>query len=239
VTVTPVDPPTIACPTNIRVPATSAAGAIVNYPAPVVTGVGATVTCDRASGSTFPIGTTTVKCTATNAFGMAMCTFTVTVDPQTKCDTLCYRAPQWWLLNLDRLPGGTVIIYGVNNSLPTDTSRWRTIQSALQGNPFGMSLTPLQRFNQEYVAAQLNILSYGGPGAPTVANTMWANLSCYQITFDPITLSNGAVLTRDSMVKELYMHLTAAVQGRRTGDLIKLTQVLDLLNGNDARGFCN
>jgi hypothetical protein len=68
---------------------------------------------------------------------------------------------------------------------------------------------------------------------------MWANLSCYQITFAPITLSSGAVLTPNSMVKELYMHLTAAVQGRRVDDLIKLTQVLDLLNGNDALGLCN
>jgi hypothetical protein len=238
-TVTVTDRPAITCPTNITVPATTATGAVVTYPAPVATGTGVTVTCDRVSGSTFPVGTTAVTCTATNSCGTATCTFTVTVTPPTKCDTLCYRAPQWWLLNLDRLPGGTVIIYGVNNSLPVDTRKWRTIQSALQGNPFGVSLTPIQRFNQEYVAAQLNILHYGGPGAPTVANTMWANLSCYQITFAPITLSSGAVLTPNSMVKELYMHLTAAVQGRRVDDLIKLTQVLDLLNGNDALGLCN
>ena len=238
-TITVVDPPTIMCPENIKVLATSATGAVVTYPAPKITGTGATVTCDRASGSTFPVGTTTVKCTVTNAFGMAMCTFTVTVEQPPKCDTLCYRSPGWWLLNLDRLPGGTVVIYGVNNNSPISTDNYRSIQSALQGNPFGGGLTPRQRFNREYVAAQLNILSAGGQGSPTVLNSMWANLSCYQINFAPITLSTGAVLTRDSMVKELYMHITLAIQARNDADLAKLTQVLITLNGTDLLGLCN
>jgi hypothetical protein len=162
----------------------------------------------------------------------------VTVEAQ-KCDTICYRSAGWWLLNLDRLPGGTLIIYGVNNNSPISTRNLNAIQLALQGNPFGTTPTPRQLFNQEYVAAQLNVLSAGGQGSPTVFNSMWANLSCYQIKFAPITLSNGAVLTPDSMVKELYMHLLSAVQGRRDADLAKLVQVLQLLNGTDLLGTCN
>jgi hypothetical protein len=231
--VTVTDAPRITCPTDIKVTATSASGAAVTFATPTGGGTGTTVSCDRASGSTFPLGTTKVTCTATNSCGTVSCSFNVVVEPQGKCDTLCYRSPDWWLLNLDRLPGGTVFIYGQNGGGGVSTNNWRAIQQALQGNPFGFGLSLMQRFNQEYVAAQLNILSYGGPGAPTVANTMWANLSCYQIRFDPITLSNGAVLTRDSMVKELYMHITQAVQARREADLVKLTVVLDLLNGND------
>jgi hypothetical protein len=224
------------CPENIKTVATGS-GTVVNYPAPKITGTGATVTCDRASGSTFPVGTTTVKCTVTSPFGMAMCTFTVTVEPQ-KCDTLCYRSAGYWLLNLDKLPNGTVVIYGLNNNAPISTNKFRSIQAALQGNAFGAPLNARQRFNREYVAAQLNILHYGGPGAPTVFNTMWANLSCYGIDFAPITLASG-VLTRDSMVKELYMHITAAIQSRNDADLAKLTTVLELLNGNNLLGFCN
>ncbi|NOT62239.1 MAG: HYR domain-containing protein, partial [Acidobacteria bacterium] len=77
--VTVADAPTISCPTNITTGATSASGAVVNYPAPQGGGAGTTTSCDRASGSTFPVGTTTVTCTATNACGTQSCSFTVTV----------------------------------------------------------------------------------------------------------------------------------------------------------------
>jgi len=55
---------------------------IVNYPPPVVTdncpGVG--VVCTPPSGSCFPLGTTTVTCTATDTSGnTATCTFKVNV----------------------------------------------------------------------------------------------------------------------------------------------------------------
>ncbi len=236
-TITVVDPPTIMCPADIKT-LTTGSGALVVYPDPKITGTGAVVTCDRASGSTFPIGTTTVKCTVTSPFGMAMCTFTVTVEP-TKCDTLCYRSAAYWLLNPYEIPNGTVVIYGVNNNAPVSTSRWSSIVQALQGNPMGANLTPREVFNREYVAAQLNILNQGGPGSPVWVNTMWANLSCYGIAFNPITLSSGAVLTQTSMVKELYMHITAAVQSRNNADLAKLTVVLQLLNGNNPLNVCN
>jgi HYR domain len=232
------DAPTITCPTNIKTFVSNSSTAVVNFPVPTGGGLGTTVTCDRPSNFAFPIGTTTVKCTATNACGTASCSFTVTVEPS-KCDTLCYRSASYWLLNLNDLPNGGVVIYGVNNNAPVSTSKKSAIIQALQGNPVGVVLTPREVFNREYVAAQLNILNQGGPGSPVWVNTMWANLSCYGITFPPIALSSGAVLTRDSMVKELYMHITAAVQSRNDADLAKLTLVLQLLNGNNPLNVCN
>jgi HYR domain len=76
-------------PTNFTVPATSSAGAIVSYTAPtafdeVGDSPAATVSCTPASGSPFPIGTTTVTCTATstNDFNSPVtASFTVTVTP--------------------------------------------------------------------------------------------------------------------------------------------------------------
>src|SRR5439155_685802 len=64
-------PPTIACSTNINVFSTSVNGEAVNF---TVTGSdlcsgSATVVCIPASGSVFPVGTTTVNCTATDASG--------------------------------------------------------------------------------------------------------------------------------------------------------------------------
>lgn len=54
---------TLTCPPNQNVPATSPSGAVVNYPPPTTSGTCGTVTCTPASGSTFPVGTTTVTCT--------------------------------------------------------------------------------------------------------------------------------------------------------------------------------
>jgi len=81
VTVNDTQPPAITCPANIVTEPTCPAGAKATF-APVVSdncpGVG--FVCSPASNSTFPIGTTTVTCTATDTSGnTASCSFTVTV----------------------------------------------------------------------------------------------------------------------------------------------------------------
>jgi len=83
VTITDTPPPlTISCPPNVL----AAAGqgqpsAVVNYPAPTVTPTNATVTCAPPSGSSFPLGTTTVNCTARDAANnTSSCSFSVTVS---------------------------------------------------------------------------------------------------------------------------------------------------------------
>src|SRR5262249_9571638 len=81
-TVTPPAAPTIACPAGQTVQATSPAGATVTYPAPTVNGGVApmTATSQPPSGSVFPIGTTTVTATATDALNRsASCTLPVNV----------------------------------------------------------------------------------------------------------------------------------------------------------------
>ncbi len=84
VSVLDITPPTIACPSNQTVTLGSANNctATVNFPAPTFTGpAGATVTCVPPSGSTFPVGTTTVNCSVTTQAALiARCSFTVTVN---------------------------------------------------------------------------------------------------------------------------------------------------------------
>jgi len=77
----PCTPPTITCPGDITVENDSGeCSAVVTWADPIVTGDPTpTVSCTPASGSTFPVGTTSVTCTATNSCGTATCTFTVTV----------------------------------------------------------------------------------------------------------------------------------------------------------------
>ncbi|MDD5163772.1 MAG: HYR domain-containing protein [Candidatus ainarchaeum sp.] len=74
-------------PANITAEATSSAGAIVNYTNPTATdnsGTTPVVSCIPASGGTFPLGSTTVTCTATDAAGnSATTTFIVTIQDTT------------------------------------------------------------------------------------------------------------------------------------------------------------
>ncbi len=76
----------IAQPANITTDATSPSGATVTYPLPAATDPGdatpPTAVCTPASGSVFPIGTTTVTCTATDRNDLnspVHATFTITV----------------------------------------------------------------------------------------------------------------------------------------------------------------
>jgi DNA-binding beta-propeller fold protein YncE len=86
VNVVDTTPPVISCPANIVVtlPANSSAtSAVVNYPAVTASDScagGASVNSSPASGSSFPVGTTTVNATANDGNGnTASCSFTVTV----------------------------------------------------------------------------------------------------------------------------------------------------------------
>ena len=79
-------PPVLTLPGNLTATATSAAGAVVTFSATATDLVDGTdpVTCTPPSGSTFPIATTTVSCSATDKAGnMSTGTFTVTVQSPT------------------------------------------------------------------------------------------------------------------------------------------------------------
>jgi len=78
----PPDAPSINCPTGVSRTSTDGKPMTVTYDAPTAIG-GAppvTVSCSPASGTTFPVGLTSVGCTAADALArQATCGFTVTV----------------------------------------------------------------------------------------------------------------------------------------------------------------
>jgi len=81
---TPPDtvPPVVTVPASSVTDATSAAGAVIVYAASALDDVDGTLTpaCAPASGSAFPVGATTVTCTATDAHGnTGSASFTITV----------------------------------------------------------------------------------------------------------------------------------------------------------------
>ena len=63
------------CPANID----QCDNHVATWTAPTATGTSPVVTCTPASGSTFPNGTTSVTCSATNSCGTSSCSFDVTI----------------------------------------------------------------------------------------------------------------------------------------------------------------
>jgi lysophospholipase L1-like esterase len=81
------DPPSITCPPSVGDTAASDTGGVIIFGAPRVD-AGATpvsVACTHTSGSNFPVGVTTVECTATDAMNRtASCSFQITLTPSPK-----------------------------------------------------------------------------------------------------------------------------------------------------------
>ena len=74
------DPCVLMCPANITQPNDlNQCGAVVNYSPTTNGGACGTVSCSTASGSFFPVGTTTVTCKSNGGAGPEMCSFTITV----------------------------------------------------------------------------------------------------------------------------------------------------------------
>lgn len=128
---------TITCPADITVSNdANQCGAVVNYPAPTTGGSCGTITSSPASGSFFPIGTTTVTVTSTAG---PSCTFTVTVNdtqaPIITCPAAvtvscasAVPAPNAGAVPVtDNCPGAVVTHVGDAISTPTCTNRF-TIQ---------------------------------------------------------------------------------------------------------------
>jgi len=81
VTVADKEPPTLGVPADFAVNATSPAGAVVTYKVIASDNVAvASLTCSPESGTTFPVGTSSVTCVASDPSGnRASATFHVTV----------------------------------------------------------------------------------------------------------------------------------------------------------------
>ncbi|HEX9000203.1 MAG TPA: SdrD B-like domain-containing protein [Blastocatellia bacterium] len=163
--------------------------------------------------------TTGVECANYN-FGEACGT-------TTKCDTICWRSTQFFITNSRYLPGGTVLISGVNANNPVGIQQsTNAIRIALQGGSGQM-----QKLNKEFVTAQLSLAYSGGGGSPVVFNTFWSPLSCSGIAFAPVTLSNGVTLAPNSLLDTLVMQTTLAIKENRLNDMGTLADIWKLLNG--------
>jgi hypothetical protein len=115
VTVQDTTPPSLTLPDNQVIEATSASGAVVTYVASASDLVDGSITpsCTPASGATFPIGSTTVSCSATDgASNTGSGSFSITVQDTTK-PTLTLPSP---ITTLATSASGAVVTYTANAS---------------------------------------------------------------------------------------------------------------------------
>lgn len=77
-----IDPPAVVCPADVSITGITGSSQAVTFATPIPTAgtQPVTVTCSPNSGSAFPLGTTAVRCTASDAAArQASCNFNVTV----------------------------------------------------------------------------------------------------------------------------------------------------------------
>jgi hypothetical protein len=119
ITVQDTTPPTITTPGTLTVDATGPSGAVVNYTVTATDLVDGSVpvSCTPPSGSTFPIGQTTVDCTAQDSHGnTAGASFDViVVDTSSPVITV----PDDFTVEADQ-PGGAVVTYTASATDATD-----------------------------------------------------------------------------------------------------------------------
>jgi hypothetical protein len=130
----PGKPCQLSCPSDVSVAAdANSCGAVVSYPAPTTTGTCGTVTCSPASGSLFPIGTTTVTCRASGA----SCSFKVTVNDTQAPSIGC---PSDMTVPTTSNQCGAVVTYATPT--PSDNCSGATVSCApVSGTTFSVGTT--------------------------------------------------------------------------------------------------
>jgi hypothetical protein len=125
---------------------------------------------------------------------------------------------------------GTFHVGGWNMDACYSTSNTQTIIMVLQGNPWGWGEPPTidMKLNQEYVAAQLSMLQFGGAdwGARKTP------LKCYGFTTS-LLLGNGHLITPETQLGVLFDETYVAFKDRRLEDYLPLWNFYWRLNGGD------
>jgi hypothetical protein len=159
VTVVDTTPPTITLPANVVVPAGSATGATVTLPQATATDLvdpNPVVAYDHSSGF-FPVGTTLVTVSATDASGNTnLGSFTVTVNPVTTTTTLVNNSPAVSTYG-DQLSFSVSVSSGVGAAIPDGETV--ELEDASNGNAFVATGT-LENGSATIVVSGLNAGSH-------------------------------------------------------------------------------
>jgi lysophospholipase L1-like esterase len=157
----PADPPSLSCVEGISRATVNANGVAVTYDTPPVTaGQGSvTVACTPPSGDTFPIGTTEVKCTATDSLNRAgTCSFNVTVSKLAQLSKTRYLAFG------DSITAGEITFPGSTASAPGTFGKLVIVPGSAY--PAALERTLIGRYSTQ--AQSISVANYGLGGEKAV-----------------------------------------------------------------------
>ncbi len=199
-------PPAITVPANKTVNATSAAGAAVTFSASATDLVDGPLlaSCSPASGSTFPLGTTSVTCQATDAHDNTGSTsFTITVQPVVPnaptgvsaisgnaSATVSFTAPAFnggSPISSYTVTCGTFSAGGVSSPI--------TVSGLANGTSYTCTVTASNAVGTGAASVPSGpVVPATVPGAPTVTSVAIAN-SQATVSFNPPVFNGGAAIT--------------------------------------------
>lgn len=205
ITVTDTEAPVIAAIADINAIATSAAGAVVNYTAPIGTdncpGATTVMTAGLASGSTFPIGTTVVTYTVTDASGLTASTsFNITVVGIAPVIV----APDNYIVNSEAGKCGASVNFAATETtaIPASTIAYTENGNAIiSGNYFTVgthiiTATATNAVGSSSVDFTIMVVDHEKPTITTTDQTQTADAGSCQATVTvaaPVTSDNCAV----------------------------------------------
>lgn len=148
------------------------------------------------------------------------------------CQTTCLQSANYYVININRLPQGYVIIPGVNFNNPVQIqSNLTDVRRVLRGGN-----DPMQLLGKEYLAIQISLAAVNSSFLSGVVNS---SIRCYGVNFAPVQLDNGITLTRITVLRDLMAQARLAILENRTDDMVRIAGILALLNGNDPNNHCN
>jgi lysophospholipase L1-like esterase len=156
----PPEAPLITCSESVSRGTIDTAGLAVSYSAPETRGGQSpvNVTCSHESGDTFPIGDTTVTCTATDGLQrQAACSFGITVTKLPHLSRLKYMAFG------DSITAGEVTFPGSTASLPLITR-----QVLVPSASYPTVLQQLLRARYQFQADQITVTNAGVGGEKAI-----------------------------------------------------------------------
>jgi hypothetical protein len=235
-------PPTLnGVPGDVVADATTANGAVVNYPSPTATDdqdPAPTVACVPASGSTFSVGTTPVTCTATDRSGNAASAgFTVIVRPNTV-------TPPDTSIPLDasvtdgrgrRLSSGDSTLSSTIRITFVGTGDVTGYHCSWDGKPYSGCTSPTSRSHLHVGKHVFRVRAYGAGGVdPSPATFEWTILSKGQAAKElkrsakELELSRREQAKLQKLLREIKQHLTDRRRSNdkhvcdELGDVVKL-----------------
>ncbi len=147
------------------------------------------------------------------------------------CQTTCFQSATYYTININRLPNGSIIIGGVNFGNPVSIqSNLLDVRRALRGG-----VDPMAILNQQYVAAQLSLAAVNTSTLPGVLSSP---IRCYNLMFDMVQLDNGVTLSRATLLRDLLAQARLSILENRTDDMLRIANIMAMLNGNSPSNRC-